>query len=582
MEDNHLNDQFQEYRDPRIVEKDPLVDGETSAAFLKRLVKYTHSADFDRAGYVELIKEICDTYHLSKGISEFYQNIALERRKEGESFCDFDDGKGTILLLRNRIIANSGAILISSIYVSEEAEVLSMEEYRNLNLMINVIMSFISRRRLQRVVEQYIFFDEHGYPNYRYYLRELMLLEEKGQLGGRIAVHFDLHNFSVINMEIGRENGNIVIQNFFGMIEEVIGDEGCICRLGGDKFLCVFTKSVEAKVLQLLSGVLITYDEENDKKVKVSAAAGVYAIPMEGANRKDDVMERIMLATTVAKKHEDGTIVFYEDKMKKSMERVKYIQQKFREGLAKKEFAVYYQPKVDINTKKIVGTEALCRWISDGKVIMPGEFIPILEQTTDICDLDFYVLDTVCKNIKPYIGVGHTGVRASVNFSRKHLIDEDLLDKILRIVDDNGVPHELIEIELTETTTDVQFRDLKRVVTGLREAGIHTAVDDFGVGYSSLNLIREIPWDVLKIDRCFVPVEGEDEKSPTALMFRHVVSLAQDLGLEIVVEGVETMKQIELLRENNCTIAQGFYFDKPLPKDEFEARLKLMYYNDRE
>ena len=582
MEDNHLNDQFQEYRDPRIVEKDPLVDGETSAAFLKRLVEYTHSADFDWAGYEELIKEICNAYHLSKGISEFYQNIALERRKEGESFCVFDDGKGTILLLRNRIIANSGAILISSIYVSEEAEVLSMEDYRNLNLIINVIISFISRRRLQRVVEQYIFFDEHGYPNYRYYLRELMLLEEKGQLGGRIAVHFDLHNFSVINMEIGRENGNIVIQNFFGMIEEVIGDEGCICRLGGDKFLCVFTKSVEAKVLQLLSGVLVTYDEENDKKVKVSAAAGVYAIPMEGANRKDDVMERIMLATTVAKKHEDGTIVFYEDKMKKSMERVKYIQQKFREGLAKKEFAVYYQPKVDINTKKIVGTEALCRWISDGKVIMPGEFIPILEQTTDICDLDFYVLDTVCKNIKPYIGVGHTGVRASVNFSRKHLIDEDFLDKILRIVDDNGVPHELIEIELTETTTDVQFRDLKRVVTGLREAGIHTAVDDFGVGYSSLNLIREIPWDVLKIDRCFVPVEGEDEKSPTALMFRHVVSLAQDLGLEIVVEGVETMKQIELLRENNCTIAQGFYFDKPLPKDEFEARLKLMYYNDRE
>lgn len=472
--------------------------------------------------------------------------------------------------------------MISSIYVSEEAEVLSMEDYRNLNLMINVIMAFISRRRLQRVVEQYIFFDEHGYPNVRYYLRELMRLEEKGQLSGRIAINFDLHNFAVINLEIGRQNGDIVIQNFFGMIEEVIGDEGCICRLGGDKFLCVFTKSVEAKVLQLLSGVLVTYDEENDKKVKVSAAAGVYVIPMEGANRKDDVMERIMLATTVAKKQEDGTIVFYEDKMKKAMERVKYIQQKFREGLAKKEFAVYYQPKVDINTKKIVGTEALCRWISDGKVIMPGEFIPILEQTTDICDLDFYVLDTVCKNIKPYIGDGHTGVRASVNFSRKHLIDEDFLDKILRIVDDNGVPHELIEIELTETTTDVQFRDLKRVVTGLREAGIHTAVDDFGVGYSSLNLIREIPWDVLKIDRCFVPVEGEDEKSPTALMFRHVVSLAQDLGLEIVVEGVETMKQIELLRENNCTIAQGFYFDKPLPKDEFEARLKLMYYNDRE
>ena len=582
MADNRLNDQYEKYVDPRVVEKECLVDHEKSADFLRRLVEHTHTPAFDRGEYVKLIEEICKAYHLSKGISEFYQNIGLERRGEGEVFCDFDDGKGTVLLLRNRIIANSGAVMISSLYVSEEAEILSAEDVRNLDLLLNVIMSFISRRRLQRVVEQYIFFDEHGYPNVRYYLRELFKLEEKRELSGRVAVNFDLHNFSVINLEIGRQSGDIVIQNYFNMIEEAIGDEGCICRLGGDKFLCVFTQAVKAEVLRILSGVSVTYDEENDKKVKVSAAAGVYVVPYEEGNSKDDVMERIMLATTVAKKQEEGAIVFYDDKMKLTRERVKFIQQKFREGLAKKEFLVYYQPKVDVNTKQIVGAEALCRWFSDGKMIMPGEFIPVLEQTTDICDLDFYVLDTVCKNIKPYVDSGHTGVRASVNFSRKHLIDEDLLDKILKIVDDNGVPHELIEIELTETTTDVQFRDLKRVVTGLKEAGIHTAVDDFGVGYSSLNLIREIPWDVIKIDRCFLPVEGEDEKSTTNLMFRHVVSLAQDLGLECVVEGVETLKQIGILKDNNCKIAQGFYFDKPLPKDEFEARLKIMNYNDKE
>ena len=581
MDVNQLNDLYEKYMDPRIVEKESLVDNVTSAGFLRRLVEQTHAACFDREEYRKLITEICNAYHLSKGVTEFYQNAGMERRGEGEVFCDFDDGKGTILLLRIRIIANSGAVLIAAIYVSEEAEVLSLEDYRNVDLMINVILAFVSRRRLQRVVEQYIFFDEHGYPNVRYYLRELMRLEEKGQLSGRIAINFDLHNFAVINLEIGRQNGDIVIQNYFNMIEEAIGNEGCICRLGGDKFLCLFTESVKSEVLRILSGVSVSYDEEADRKVRVSAAAGVYVIPFDNGNRKDDVMERIMLATTVAKKQEEGAVVFYDDNMKKSTERVKYIQRKFREGLAKKEFAVYYQPKVDIVTKKIVGAEALCRWISDGKVIMPGEFIPVLEQTTDICDLDFYVLDTVCKNIKPYVESGHMGVRASVNFSRKHLIDENLLDKILKIIDDNGVPHELIEIELTETPTDVQFRDLKRIVTGLKEAGIHTAVDDFGVGYSSLNLIREIPWDVIKIDRCFLPVGEDDEKGFTALMFRHVVSLAQDLGLEIVVEGVETVKHLELLRETNCEIAQGFYYDKPLPREEFEARLQLMYYNDK-
>ena len=581
MEGNQLNELYEKYMDPRITQKDCIVDEKTAAEFLRGLVEHTHAPEFDRQEYAKLIQKICQAYHLSKGVSEFYQNVALERRKEGEVFCDFDDGKGTILILRNRITTNSGAVIIASLYVSEEAEVLSLEDYRNLDLMINVITSFVSRRRLQRVVEQYIFFDEHGYPNVRYYLRELVRLEESGRLGGMVAANFDLHNFAVINMDIGRENGNIVIQNYFNMIEEVIGDEGCICRLGGDKFLLIFSTAVKDSVLKLLSGAAVSYDENVERKVKVSAAAGVYEIPKDSVVTKDDVMERIMIATTVAKKQDEGAIVFYDSRMKETRERIKSIQQKFREGLAKGEFDVYIQPKVDIETLEIVGGEALCRWISDGRIIMPGEFIPVLEQTTDICDLDFYVLNKVCRGIRMHLDTGYPGTPCSVNFSRKHLLNPDLLENILSVIDENHVPHNLIEIELTETTTDVQFRDLKRVVNGLKEAGIRTAVDDFGVGYSSLNLIREIPWDVLKIDRCVLPTDDEDENGTTSLMFRHVVQLAHDLGLECVVEGVETLKQIEILRENHCRIAQGFYFDKPLPKDEFEARLEKKNYRDR-
>ena len=214
-------------------------------------------------------------------------------------------------------------------------------------------------------------------------------------------------------------------------------------------------------------------------------------------------------------------------------------------------------------------------------MVPPNEFIPVLEQTTDICDLDFYILDEACKSIRHYLDEGNFGVRCSVNFSRKHLTNPDLLENILKVVDENNVPHNLIEIELTETTTDAQFRDLKRIVNGLKAAGIRTAVDDFGIGYSSLNLIREIPWDVLKIDRCFVPKDEDDADSTTRKMFCHVVALAHDMGLECVVEGVETAKQIEILRENHCNIAQGFYFDKPLPKAEFEVRLTKKNYKDR-
>ncbi|MBP5578737.1 MAG: EAL domain-containing protein, partial [Ruminococcus sp.] len=142
----------------------------------------------------------------------------------------------------------------------------------------------------------------------------------------------------------------------------------------------------------------------------------------------------------------------------------------------------------------------------------------------------------------------------------------------------NNVPHEYIEIELTETTTDVEFRDLKRVVSSLQQKGIYTSVDDFGMGYSSLNLIRDIPWNVLKVDRSFLPMDAEGSESTRSVMFRYVVAMAKDLGLECVAEGVETSSQVKVLRDNNCVFAQGFLFDKPLPLDEFEQRMDKHFY----
>ena len=157
-------------------------------------------------------------------------------------------------------------------------------------------------------------------------------------------------------------------------------------------------------------------------------------------------------------------------------------------------------------------------------------------------------------------------------------MDFDLLEHIIGLIDRHSIPHHFIEIELTETTTDVEFKDLKRVVNGLQQAGICTSVDDFGMGYSSLNLIREIPWNVLKVDRSFLPLENETEDSTRSIMFKYVVAMAKELGLECIAEGVETKGQLEVLRENQCLVAQGYYFDKPLPVDSFEEKLDMHCY----
>ena len=229
-------------------------------------------------------------------------------------------------------------------------------------------------------------------------------------------------------------------------------------------------------------------------------------------------------------------------------------------------------------TGRVIGAEALCRWFHEGKMVSPGAFIPVLEETDDICKLDFYMLDHVCRDIRRWIDQGRKVVRISVNLSRKHMINRNLVEQLMKIIDRHNVPHSCIEIELTETTTDVAFSDLKRVVTGLQSAGIFASVDDFGIGYSSLNLIRELPWNVLKVDRSILPMEDDEPNSVNSIMFRYVIAMVNELGIECIVEGVETEKQLEILRMNNCHYAQGFLFDKPLPVAQFEERMSLGYY----
>lgn len=284
-------------------------------------------------------------------------------------------------------------------------------------------------------------------------------------------------------------------------------------------------------------------------------------------------MDKILNAGQAARHAGGDEIIFYDEMMEEQRERNSRIQRMFPNAIRKKEFRVFYQPKVDVWGKELVGAEALCRWFHEDEIIPPVAFIPVLEQNTDICKLDFYMLEMVCRDIHRWLMEGKQVVRISVNLSRKHMLDVDLLEHILEIVDRNEVPHQYIEIELTETTTDVEFRDLKRVVSGLQQAGISTSVDDFGVGYSSLNLLREIPWNVLKIDKSLLPTEEDDEDSIRSVMFRYVVSMARALGLECITEGVETAEQVELLKKNNCDLAQGFFFDRPLPLESFEERL---------
>ena len=559
------------------------MDNEKREAFyiiFEKLVDIMNNPDsFDRERYIELINEFSDLFHIAKGVTEFYKNAKDERLGHGEVFIDRDNGKGEVPVIERRIVTKLKAVIKGTIYMAKEDADLSEEELRKIDLVLRVLLGFISRNRLQNAMETFAFNDEGGYPNFRAFLRFIGQMKEKGGLYGYTAACYNLYHFSVINREIGREAGDVVFKKYYMLISEVVGEDGIVCRLGGDNFIMIFRNELTDQVLEILGGVPVAYDETGESRVEISASAGLYVATKDFELRSEsDIMERIMPTSQAARREEGERILYFDEKMIKSKEISMRTQRRFPEALKKKEFKVYYQPKVNVYTGELVGAEALCRWIHNDKIIPPGEFIPVLEQNTDICRLDFYMLEAVCMDIRRWLDEGKKPVRVSVNFSRKHLVDVDLLDHIMYIVDSYNVPHNYIEIELTETTTDVGFKDLKRVVNGLQEQGICTAVDDFGMGYSSLNLIREVPWNILKIDRCFLPLDEDNKYSTTSLMYRHVIIMAQELGLECVTEGVETAEQVEILRQNHCEIAQGFFFDKPLPVEEFESRMKKHFY----
>ncbi|WP_295089674.1 bifunctional diguanylate cyclase/phosphodiesterase [Ruminococcus sp.] len=547
---------------------------------MEKLVRAMTQVDrFDKYAILRGVADMCKHFGVSKAVYKFYQSSTNEKLGKGDTIICFDDGNAGEISYTERILTKSRAIVIGTAYMSKDTAPLSQEEKDKLQLITRMLLSFLSRHRLETVVEQYTFYDDTGYRNVRSFLRYLEVLSENDSLSGHTALYYNLRHFTLVNRDIGRSAGDIAMRNFFEMIEKIIGDKGIICRVGGDNFVAVFENELLDSVLNILKGVPVIYDNNSGKRIMISAYTGVFRIP-DGFqfDTPGDIMDRILTSSHAAKAGGKDNIVFFDEEMEIGKEKRMQIQQLFPEALKNEEFKVFYQPKIDIVSGELAGAEALCRWFREGKIIPPLEFIPILEQTTDICQLDFYMLDHVCKDIRRWLNEGRNVVRISVNLSRKHMLDVDLLEHIINIIDRNNVPHQYIEIELTETTTDVEFRDLKRIVNSLQQQGIYTSVDDFGMGYSSLNLIREIPWNVLKVDRSFLPVDDDDADSTRSVMFKYVVAMAQDLGLECVAEGVETNHQVKVLRDNNCIFAQGFLFDKPLPLDEFEQRMTRHFY----
>lgn len=529
----------------------------------------------------EIVAELCDVLRLGKVEAVVYENEVSEQLGSSEKTCFYDSGKASEShAVSERITAVDEMVIVYNIYPIEGEAEWTEEERSRIRVFIALLSTISGKSRLLQLAQRMTYYDsELDMYNFRQFMKCTQPLLKSGQIREYAAVRFNLKHFSVVNQNVGREIGTVIMKKFIGYISALFDDANeLVCRVGGDNFLVLIKGDKLQSVLDILGGTNVAYDEACEEQVSVSATSGVYVFQdMDGVTLSTDVMDRVSLAFHAAKSITQTDVVYFDDTLLERSKRNNDISTIFPKALEDGEFLVYYQPKIAIDGGRITGAEALCRWMHDGQLVSPAEFIPVLEQGFDICKLDFYMLDTVCRDIRRWLDNGKNVVRISVNFSRRHLSDMDLLKHIIEIIDRNRVPHEYIEIELTETTTDVEFKDLKRVIKGLQQSGISTSVDDFGIGYSSLNLIKEIPWNVLKLDKTLLPDQGDENPVRKGVMFKYIIAMAQAMGLECIAEGVETAEQVQLLADNKCNLAQGFYFDKPLSVEEFETRFDKKY-----
>ncbi len=400
-------------------------------------------------------------------------------------------------------------------------------------------------------------------------------LREKNQLFRYNGVFLNLKNFKYINRSVGQAKGDEILKKYCRTLQGFLLPGEKLSRPGGDNFFALIRKERTEMFLRFLQEIPITIPYESSSRTyRISANAGIYQI-ME----HDDIGMAMDYATVALNevKHSGKGVdqLWYAPYMMEKIMHDKQISQLFPKALADGEFLVYYQPKVMLENQELCGCEALARWQHEGRIVPPMEFVPVLEREGTVCNLDFYVFEKVCSDLRRWLDMGIEPVRISANFSQQHLRNKHLSEEILAVMQKYDIESRYIEIELTEMSGAKDHDAMLAFLQKMRDYGICTSIDDFGTGFSSLNMLREFHMDVIKLDKSFVDkiaLPSEDSSSDR-IVIQNIVHLVRDLQLEIISEGVETKEQAEFLKNIHCNMAQGFLFDRPLPHDEFEKRL---------
>jgi diguanylate cyclase (GGDEF)-like protein/PAS domain S-box-containing protein len=444
---------------------------------------------------------------------------------------------------------------------------------------LGVTQDVTDLKDLQRQTHQLEFYDRlTSLPNRALLHDRLKLaMADAGRQGGSVGVVLlDIDHFQKINDSLGVGAGDMLLKSVAGRLSHALREYDTVARLGGDEFAIIVPQIRQPSDLDVVASrikhVFAAPVALNETEIFVTASAGIAMFPNDGAE-VNELMAHADAAMYHAKNCGRDNFQFYARELTvTALERLK-IEGDLRKAIERNELELFYQPKVDLGTGRVVGAEALMRWRhSERGLVPPDRFIGIAEDTGLIIDMGEWALRTACAEARAWHDRHGEPLKIAVNLSPRQFYSGDLVATVRQALQDTGCRSEWIELEITESLLLNDRVDIRSMLEALHEMGFTIAIDDFGTGYSALSYLTRFPVDTLKIDRSFIRELTTDRDS--AVLAQAIVTLARSLRMEVVAEGVETASQRDHLGAWGCHQAQGFYYSKPVPMSEFVVLLK--------
>jgi len=385
---------------------------------------------------------------------------------------------------------------------------------------------------------------------------------------------FDLDHFKSVNDSLGHERGDELLQQVSTRVSKVIRKYDFFSRFGGDEFVIILPHASDDIEISVVADKIITAFKEpfllSQQHTHVTPSIGISLYPGDAIDA-NTLMKNADIAMYRAKDAGRNCFQFYTAEMNKKLQRDQWIESGLRNALKNQEFQLYYQPQVEFTNNKIFACEALIRWCVDGEWVSPAEFIPVAEKTGLINKITEWVIKTACQQRAAWHKKGFREIRIDLNISGKDFKSATIFRLIDSSLKSNNLNSKDIGIELTENVLIDSYEETLHGLLKLKESGMSISIDDFGTGYSSLSYLKRFPVTTLKIDQEFVRDASVDQDDKAIM--EAITVVGHSLGLTVLVEGVETIEQVELCQQMNCDFAQGYYFYKPMPAAEIEMLL---------